>query len=182
MAISLTNITPMSDLNQYSSDVEIFTNTKAVEIPAKLDAVATDVKTYVNSELTTPVQGYVQDELVVKLQNAISDVEQGFNDGYNHLVANLAQYTSENGGYLVEGANKGIFTGDNVAAELQTEQDSEGRLTRWYSNGTLHTLTWGEDGLPATATETIDLNGTVYTKSYEIIVDSNFNWTFVEVV
>lgn len=50
-------------LTQYPANVEIFTSTKAKDIPGKIDAIATDLKDNVNINTTTLLD-YVNNTIV----------------------------------------------------------------------------------------------------------------------
>ena len=77
--ISFTGI----DITEFVEEVEIYTNTPAVMIPTKLNAMAANMKTWLNSNVTTPLenqQNTFKDEVVVRTNTAMNAVETYMND------------------------------------------------------------------------------------------------------
>ena len=71
------------DITEFVEEVEIYTNTPAVMIPTKLNAMAANMKTWLNSNVTSPLenqQNTFKDEVVVRTNTAMNAVETYMND------------------------------------------------------------------------------------------------------
>lgn len=102
--------TSVSDLtvDDFSTNVEVYSSTKAKEIPTKLNAMAADLKTYLNDTMKTPevthlndgitsivahvnqfvtdVTTYINSTVVSDMNTAMSDVETDHNDYQTNLT------------------------------------------------------------------------------------------------
>ncbi len=71
------------DITEFVEEVEIYTNTPAVMIPTKLNAMAGNMKSWLNSNVTSPLenqQNTFKNEVVVKTNTAMNAVETYMND------------------------------------------------------------------------------------------------------
>jgi len=71
-------------LTQYTTNVEIFTSTKAKDIPEKIDAIAVDLKNNINTN-TTSVLEYINNTVVPHINSELSTIT----DDHNTITSNL---------------------------------------------------------------------------------------------
>jgi len=179
-------------LPTHTSPVNIFLNTRAIDVPNKLNLLATSFRdfnvnvknawesyidaqagrmaTYLNSAMGDVV-GFVNDTLVVAQNQFISDGETALSDMNDGLISFKNSVLAEVGGYVnataysVENSNKFEFSGETSADTY----DSRGRLTS-ITQGvkTLSNITYGNMGRIVSYTETITVDSASYTKNYTI--------------
>jgi|LWDU01.1.fsa_nt_gi plastocyanin len=71
------------DITEFVEEVEIYTNTPAVMIPTKLNAMASNMKSWLNSNISAPLenqQNTFKNEVVLKTNTAMNAVETYMND------------------------------------------------------------------------------------------------------
>lgn len=78
MAVIANTLSTKVELTTYSSAVDIFASTKAKDIPDKLNAIATSLKTNVNTN-TTAVLNYVNNVVVPHINTELSKITDGYN-------------------------------------------------------------------------------------------------------
>ena len=103
MSVTLSNITtavdPFNDIpditfdsidvSAYTEEVEIYTNTPAVMIPAKLNAMAASMKNWLNDNVSAPLenqQNTFKNEVVVRTNTAMNAVETYMNNEVQSFV------------------------------------------------------------------------------------------------
>ena len=77
------------DVTDFTEEVEIFTNTPAVMIPSKLNAMASSMKGWLNDNVSAPLenqQNTFKNEVVVRTNTAMSAVETYMNDEIQGFV------------------------------------------------------------------------------------------------
>lgn len=174
-------IDPMADIQplvlaQHAKDVSIFRNTRAIDVPDKLDAVANSIKLYANVEITGPVQRYVNYNL--------TNVHTYVNDSIAAVVADQSRFTRDmsedisgylddsGAGYNVGQSRSLIETG--VTGDV--EFDELGRITSSVQ-GVLTTsnITYDNTDRITRFTETITVDGVANSTVYVVEYDSNQN-------
>ena len=83
-------------LAQHTKDVSIFRNTRAIDVPDKLNAVAGSIKLYTNIEITAPVQKYINANMSA-VSTYINDSMETIVSGQNKFTSDMAE---DIGGYL----------------------------------------------------------------------------------
>jgi plastocyanin len=96
------------DIGEYANEVEIYTNTPAVMIPTKLNAMASSMKTWLNSNIATPLeaqQNTFKDEVVVRTNEAMNAVETYINNEVKEFVNDI---------FIPWANNSGVILSDNA--------------------------------------------------------------------
>ena len=165
-------------LHNHTQDVSIFRNTRAIDIPDKLNSIANNVKSYINTDITTPVLSYMNSNIST-MHAYINDVaEQVVADQTTfttNMTSNLSGYVDNSGvGYsaaqartLVQTGETGTITYDGsnritgatqgaITTSLITYDDS-GNITSFTESITVDSITtstnysvsYGDDGIPS---------------------------------
>ena len=96
------------DIGEYANEVEIYTNTPAVMIPTKLNAMASSMKTWLNSNIATPLeaqQNTFKNEVVVRTNEAMTAVETYINNEVKEFVNDI---------FIPWANNSGVILSDNA--------------------------------------------------------------------
>lgn len=96
------------DITEFVEEVEIYTNTPAVMIPTKLNAMAANMKSWLNSNVTTPLenqQNTFKDEVVVRTNTAMNAVETYMNDEVAGFVNSVFVPWANNAGTTLSTAS-----------------------------------------------------------------------------
>ena len=96
------------DIGEYANAVEIYTNTPAVMIPTKLNAMASSMKTWLNSNIATPLeaqQNTFKNEVVVRTNEAMNAVETYINNEVKEFVNDI---------FIPWANNSGVILSDNA--------------------------------------------------------------------
>jgi plastocyanin len=96
------------DIGEYANEVEIYTNTPAVMIPTKLNAMASSMKTWLNSNIATPLeaqQNTFKNEVVVRTNEAMNAVETYINNEVKEFVNDI---------FIPWANNSGVILSDNA--------------------------------------------------------------------
>lgn len=183
----------------YSTNVQIFKSTPAVDIPTKLNAVAVDFKNWNNEEIGTKGLNYLNlgvadtvtflndsmglvtnyiNTVVVENQNSfISTSTENYEQFKIDMQNNIGQYLDDAGaGYSLEQVNELRFTGDTIL-----EFDEDGNLTR-YGNGAFEKFDIVyTDGEMSNFKEKIIVGSATFTKEFNVSHDTNNNIIITEV-
>ena len=97
------------DVTAYTEEVEIYTNTPAVMIPSKLNAMAASMKGWLNDNVSAPLenqQNTFKNEVVVRTNTAMSAVETYMNDEVQDFVNTVfVPWANDSGNVLSNHAN-----------------------------------------------------------------------------
>ena len=192
--------TPSITLQQFSTNVSIFTSTQAKDVPDKLNAVATDVKNFLLNQLTIPVNTFVNNSIstMIAVNNAaistittylntvvVADINSSLasiNSDNETFQSNLIQtnqafkdaLTGNISSLLLAGAGYTISQSNSlVGCTLESATyDNEGCLTGCTSGPTtVSNITYDEFGLVTSFNNTVSSNGAVETK--HIVVNNS---------
>ena len=97
------------DVTAFTEEVEIYTNTPAVMIPTKLNAMAASMKDWLNTNISTPLenqQNTFKNEVVVRTNTAMNAVETYMNDEVQGFVnTTFVPWANDAGNVLSNHAN-----------------------------------------------------------------------------
>ncbi len=108
------------DIGEYANEVEIYTNTPAVMIPTKLNAMASSMKTWLNSNIATPLeaqQNTFKNEVVVRTNEAMNAVETYINNEVKEFVNDIFIPWANNSGVILSDNANLLET--NISSTLQ---------------------------------------------------------------
>ena len=156
----------------FDDDVGIFTNTKAREVPAKLNAIVQALKVHLNTLWLATATGYINDTLVANLNTALSDIETftnaletQINTQLVEFETNLGTYLGVGAGYSVDAANAALFTGTIVAGDIV--YDDLGRVASIQQGPRLvNNFTYNDDGTISSYAEELTLGGITYARGF----------------
>jgi len=150
---------PTLAFTPFDTNTQIFSNTPAVEIPAKLNALGKASADFYN-QTGEKITNYTQEVVT-------------------NMLTNISEYITDSGaGYSISQVNDMSFAGDTL-----TELDSEDRIVRLRQGTTeLTAITYGEDGYIDAFTEKINIGGTTTTKSYTVAYTDDNKITITEVI
>ena len=98
------------DVTAFTEEVEIYTNTPAVMIPSKLNAMATAMKGWLNDNVSAPLenqQNTFKNEVVVRTNTAMNAVETYMNDEVQGFVNTVfVPWANDSGNVLSNHANQ----------------------------------------------------------------------------
>jgi len=178
-------------VDDFTTNVSIFANTIAREIPTKIESIATALKTHTNTELgdiTTYVNaslGSILTELNEMAGNIAKEqveYEEQFDTAFSTLQTNLGNYTQDVASYTQAQIQTLMFTGAVPSSDIS--YDSDGRLSSILSNGKLTwNITYDSDGNMESFKENVTIGGQIFTRTYTVNVDSGTGQiTNIEVV
>jgi len=113
------------DVTAFTEEVEIYTNTPAVMIPSKLNAMAASMKGWLNDNVSAPLenqQNTFKNEVVVRTNTAMAAVETYMNDEVQGFVNTIfVPWANDSGNVLSNHANQleGNVTG--TLGQLQAD-------------------------------------------------------------
>lgn len=96
------------DIGEFANEVEIYTNTPAVLIPTKLNAMASSMKTWLNTSIAAPLeaqQNTFKNEVVVRTNEAMTAVETYINNEVKAFVNDI---------FIPWANNSGVIMSDNA--------------------------------------------------------------------
>tara|TARA_B100001245_G_scaffold236644_1_gene229144 strand:+ start:3413 stop:7000 length:3588 start_codon:yes stop_codon:yes gene_type:complete len=97
------------DVSAFTEEVEIYTNTPAVMIPTKLNAMASSIKDWLNLNISAPLenqQNTFKNEVVVRTNTAMNAVETYMNDEVQGFVNSVfVPWANDSGNVLSNHAN-----------------------------------------------------------------------------
>jgi len=97
------------DVSAFTEEVEIYTNTPAVMIPTKLNAMAAGIKDWLNLNISAPLenqQNTFKNEVVVRTNTAMNAVETYMNDEVQGFVNSVfVPWENDSGSVLSNHAN-----------------------------------------------------------------------------
>lgn len=199
-------------VNDFTSNTSIFTNTLAKEIPAKLNAIATDFKTHINDEFADVVvndvnafidnlETYLNGTVVAAVNQAIEDMradaakfagdvakeqveyEGGFDAKFEALEANLGNYINSDSSLAY---SKGDIDDQLFTGSVSTayvSYDAEGRLTSYKVGGKyIWNISYDANGFVDGFNETVSIGGVSTQKSYVVNTNADGEITSIGVV
>jgi plastocyanin len=140
------------DIGEFANDVEIYTNTPAVMIPAKLNAMAGSMKTWLNTNIAAPLeaqQNTFKTEVVVRTNEAMTAVETYINNEVKAFVNDI---------FVPWANNSGVLLADNANTLEGNVTTTLGQLTTDY---TIHVA--AQDAIIAQALQDFEDNLAQYT-------------------
>ena len=172
MPLTIPPIPNAAPFAAFSDNVGIFSNSKARDIPARLNAIAQALKDHINKLWLPTATGFINGTVVAGLNAAIAKmetfsngIETRINDQMAEFQANLANYLGTNAGYSVSAANAALFTGSIVAGDVQ--YDIAGRAISIRQGPRLISgITYTDDGAVAGYAEELTLGGITYSRAY----------------
>ncbi len=139
MSVTLSNITtavdPFNDIpditfdsidvTAFTEEVEIYTNTPAVMIPSKLNAMASSMKGWLNDNVSAPLenqQNTFKNEVVVRTNTAMASVETYMNDEVQGFVNTIfVPWANDAGAILSNHANLQETNVTSTLGQLQAD-------------------------------------------------------------
>jgi plastocyanin len=113
------------DVAAFTEEVEIYTNTPAVMIPTKLNAMAASMKDWLNANISTPLenqQNTFKNEVVVRTNTAMNAVETYMNDEVQGFVnTTFVPWANDAGNVLSNHANILETNLTNSLSQLTTD-------------------------------------------------------------
>jgi|SaaInlStandDraft_6_1057023.scaffolds.fasta_scaffold00227_5 plastocyanin len=140
------------DIGEFANDVEIYTNTPAVMIPSKLNAMAGSMKTWLNTNIAAPLeaqQNTFKTEVVVRTNEAMTAVETYINNEVKSFVNDI---------FVPWANNSGVLLADNANTLEGNVTTTLGQLTTDY---TIHVA--AQDAIIAQALQSFEDNLAQYT-------------------
>jgi|LWDU01.1.fsa_nt_gi plastocyanin len=140
------------DIGEFANDVEIYTNTPAVMIPSKLNAMAGSMKTWLNSNIAAPLeaqQNTFKTEVVVRTNEAMTAVETYINNEVKSFVNDI---------FVPWANNSGVLLADNANTLEGNVTTTLSQLTTDY---TIHVAS--QDAIIAQALQDFEDNLAQYT-------------------
>tara|TARA_S200000501_G_scaffold374810_1_gene425236 strand:- start:391 stop:1308 length:918 start_codon:yes stop_codon:yes gene_type:complete len=167
-------------MDSFTTNVSIFANTIAREIPTKLESIATALKTHTNTEFGD-LQTYVNtslnsilselNEMAGNIAKEQVEYEARYDTAFNTLQTNLGNYLATGSSYTQAQIQGLMFTG--AVSSSNISYDSNGRLSSILSNGKLTwNITYDSNGYLDSFKENVTIGGVTYTKTYNVTVDS----------
>lgn len=172
MPLTIPSIPDATPFATFDNDVDIFSNSKARDIPAKLKAITEALKVHINTLWLATATGFVNDTVVANLNTALSDIETftnaletQINNQLAEFEVNLGNYLGTGAGYSVDAANAALFTGTIVAGDVV--YDDLGRVASIQQGPRLlDNFTYNDDGMISSYAETLTLGGIAYARSF----------------
>ncbi|WP_339862529.1 hypothetical protein [Thalassospira alkalitolerans] len=172
MPLTIPPIPDVAAFATFDEDVDIFSNSKAKDIPAKLKAITEALKAHINTLWLATATGFVNDTVVADLNTAIANIEAfnnaletQINDQLAEFEVSLGNYLGAGAGYSVDAANAALFTGSLVAGDVT--YDDMGRVVSIQQGPRLlHNITYNDDGTMAGYAEILTLGGIDYARSF----------------
>lgn len=168
-------------VDAFATDVSIFANTLAREIPTKVQAIAEALKAHTNVELSdiTDYTNASWNTVLTDMQKFAGDVakeqvefEGNFQALFEQLEASLGNYLSDEASYTRAQVDTTLFTG--AISSTNISHNDDGFLTSIKSHGVLvWNITYDDDGYLDGFRETIQIGGFPVTKVYNVITDEN---------
>ena len=144
------------DVTAFTEEVEIYTNTPAVMIPSKLNAMAASMKGWLNANVSAPLenqQNTFKNEVVVRTNTAMNSVETYMNDEVQGFVNTVfVPWANDSGNVLSNHANT-------------LESNVTGTLSQLQADYTAHVVS--QDALIAQALADILVTLSQYTSGSE---------------
>jgi len=113
------------DVSAFTEEVEIYTNTPAVMIPSKLNAMASSMKGWLNDNVSAPLenqQNTFKNEVVVRTNTAMASVETYMNDEVQGFVNSVfVPWANDAGAVLSNHANLQESNVTTTLAQLQSD-------------------------------------------------------------
>jgi plastocyanin len=113
------------DVTAYTEEVEIYTNTPAVMIPSKLNAMALSMKGWLNDNVSAPLenqQNTFKNEVVVRTNTAMNAVETYMNDEVQGFVNSVfVPWANDAGNILSNHANLQEANVTGTLSQLQAD-------------------------------------------------------------
>ena len=113
------------DVTAYTEEVEIYTNTPAVMIPTKLNAMASSMKSWLNDNISAPLenqQNTFKNEVVVRTNTAMNAVETYMNTEVQGFVnTTFVPWANDAGNVLSNHANTLESNITNSMSQLTTD-------------------------------------------------------------
>ena len=178
-------------VDTFSTNVAIFSNTLAREVPTKIESIATALKTHTNTELGD-IQTFLNTEmgdLTTYINTSLNSIltelnemagniaknqvefEAAYDTAFSELQTNLGNYTQDVNSYTQAQIQDLMFTGAISSSNIS--YDSDGRLSSILSNGKLTwNITYDGDGYLDGFKENVEIGGQTFTKTYTVNVDS----------
>lgn len=177
MPLTIPLIPDTAPFATFDEDIDIFNNSKARDIPAKLKAITEALKVHINALWLVTATGFVNDTVVANLNTALADIETfnntletQINDQLAEFEVNLGNYVGAGAGYSVDAANAALFTGAIVAGDAV--YDDVGRMVSIQQGPRLvNNITYFDNGTMASYAEELVLGGITYARSF------SFNYT-----
>lgn len=197
-------------VSDFATNVSIFTNTLAKDIPAKLNSIATDFRTHINDNFADTVvtdvnafidglETYLNDTVIADVNQAIEDMrsdaakfagdvakeqvtyEGGFDAKFEELQTNLANYVGDETAYSVADIDDQLFTGSVSSAYVS--YDSSGRLTSYRVGGKyIWNISYDANGFVDGFNETVTIGGLSRQKSYVVNTNADGEITSIGIV
>jgi hypothetical protein len=188
-------------VNDFVTNVSIFTNTLAKDIPSKINAIAEDFKLHINDEVSDVVvadvntfidnlETYLNGTVVASINQAIEDMrvdaakfagdvakeqvtyEGGFDAKFEELQTNLANYIGVGTAYSKADIDAQLFT--NSVSAAYVSYDAQGRLTSYRVGGKyIWNISYDSNGFVDGFNETVTIGGISSQKSY--VVNTNID-------
>jgi len=183
MPLTIPSIPDATPFATFDNDVDIFSNSKARDIPAKLKAITEALKIHINTLWLATATGFVNDTVVANLNTALADIETftnaletQINDQLAEFEVNLGNYLGVGAGYSVDAANAALFTGTIVAGDII--YDDLGRVASIQQGPrVVNTITYNDDGTISGYAEELTLGGIAYARgfSFSYLPDGQIN-------
>ena len=172
MPLTIPQLADTTSIATFVADIDIFSNSKAKDIPSKLKAITEALKLHINTLWLATATGFVNDTIVADLNTALANIE-AFNNALETQInaqltefeINLGNYLGTGAGYSVDAANAALFTGSIVAGDVT--YDDLGRVVSIQQGPRLiDNITYHDDGAMAGYDETLTLGGIAYARSF----------------
>jgi len=141
---------PTLTFKPFDTETQIFFDTKAVDIPAKLNALGVASATYYNQT----------GEAMVNYTQEVTD----------HMLSRIGDYIMDSGaGYSMSQVNDMNFAGETLIG-----LDSKDRVVRLRQGSTeLTDITFNDEGDIASFTEKLNIGGVTTMKAYNVVYNND---------
>ncbi len=172
MPITIPPIPDTSPFATFDEDIDIFSNSKAKDIPTKLKAITEALKAHINTLWLATATGFVNDTVIADLNTALTNIEAfnnaletQINDQLAEFEVNLGNYLGTGAGYSVDAANAALFTGTIVSGDLS--YDNLGRVVSIQQGPRLvDNITYDDQSRMTGYDEMLTIGGIDYARSF----------------
>jgi hypothetical protein len=199
-------------VNDFVTNVSIFTNTLAKDIPSKINAISEDFKAHINDEFADVVVGdvnsfidnletYLNDTVVAAINSAVETIrtdaakfagdvakEQvtyagAFDEKFEGLEAGLGNYINNDSSLAYSKGDIDNQLFTNAVSAAYVSYDNSGRLTSYRVGGKyIWNISYDASGFIDGFNETVTIGGVSNQKSYVVNTNVDGEITSITVV
>lgn len=180
MPLILDPIPNVAPFAPFTTDVDIFTNTKAREVPVRLTAIALALKAHLNGAWLSVANTFLNGAIVAlndalaAIQTFVNGLETRISDRLAEFETNLGAYLGVGAGYSIGAINNALFTGALAAGAVT--YDALGRVSGVTQGPRrIHAIVYNALGFLASYAETLTMSDIPVTRVYLFTYDASGN-------